>query len=375
MKGLPAGDDFRSPAHAPVVSARLGRWLGIAVGACFLTGLISHLLQHPPAWLPLPTRPVNLYRLTQGVHVLTGIAAVPLLLAKLWSVYPRLFARPPWRLPRRLVAHALERLSILILLGAVFFELTTGLFNVAQSYAWRFSFPAAHYAIAWITAGSLLIHIGVKLPTIRRALARPTGFAPEDSPGYHGRRAFLGTTAATAGAAVLATAGVTVPGLVRFSPLAWCSGRGPQGLPVNRTAAAAGVEVRDDWRLEITWPGGHRSITLAELAGMPQRSAVLPIACVEGWSASATWAGVPIVELLARLGAPTRRAVRVSSLDKGRYGASVLPAGHAADRLSLLALRLNGEPLSPDHGYPCRVIAPNRPGVLQTKWVTALEVL
>ncbi|MGI8955066.1 MAG: molybdopterin-dependent oxidoreductase [Nocardioidaceae bacterium] len=27
-----------------------------------------------------------------------------------------------------------------------------------------------------------------------------------------------------------------------------------------------------------------------------------------------------------------------------------------------------------DHGYPCRIIAPNRPGVLQTKWVTKLEV-
>ena len=32
------------------------------------------------------------------------------------------------------------------------------------------------------------------------------------------------------------------------------------------------------------------------------------------------------------------------------------------------------EPLDLDHGYPCRVIAPNRPGVLQTKWVASLEV-
>ncbi|MEJ7741097.1 MAG: molybdopterin-dependent oxidoreductase [Nocardioidaceae bacterium] len=28
-----------------------------------------------------------------------------------------------------------------------------------------------------------------------------------------------------------------------------------------------------------------------------------------------------------------------------------------------------------DHGHPCRIIAPNRPGVLQTKWVGRLEVL
>jgi DMSO/TMAO reductase YedYZ molybdopterin-dependent catalytic subunit len=40
----------------------------------------------------------------------------------------------------------------------------------------------------------------------------------------------------------------------------------------------------------------------------------------------------------------------------------------------LVALRLNGAVLHLDHGYPCRLIAPNRPGVLQTKWLAALTV-
>lgn len=44
------------------------------------------------------------------------------------------------------------------------------------------------------------------------------------------------------------------------------------------------------------------------------------------------------------------------------------------DPLTLLALTLNGRPLSLDHGFPARIIAPNRPGVLQTKWVHRLEV-
>jgi DMSO/TMAO reductase YedYZ molybdopterin-dependent catalytic subunit len=39
-----------------------------------------------------------------------------------------------------------------------------------------------------------------------------------------------------------------------------------------------------------------------------------------------------------------------------------------------LATSLNGEELDPDHGYPARIIAPNRPGVLQTKWVERIEV-
>ena len=50
------------------------------------------------------------------------------------------------------------------------------------------------------------------------------------------------------------------------------------------------------------------------------------------------------------------------------------PANFAADDRTLLALDLAGEPLSLDHGFPCRLIAPNRPGVLQTKWVSRLEV-
>ena len=35
----------------------------------------------------------------------------------------------------------------------------------------------------------------------------------------------------------------------------------------------------------------------------------------------------------------------------------------------MLALKVNGEDLSPDHGYPARVIVPALPGVHNTKWV------
>jgi len=68
--------------------------------------------------------------------------------------------------------------------------------------------------------------------------------------------------------------------------------------------------------------------------------------------------------------------VRVVSMEKaGFYATSELPAEFAADPLTLLALRLNGDELALDHGFPARIIAPNRPGVLQTKWVHRLEVI
>jgi len=368
----PKEEDFRSAAHHERVTARIGLWLGIAFTVCFLTGLLSHFIQKPPTWFYWPARPVNLFRITQGLHVIAGVAAIPLLLAKLWSVYPKLFGRPLVRsLP-----HALERASILVLSGAAFFELATGLFNVAQNYLWGFHFPAAHYAMAWVAIGSIFVHVAVKLPVIRRGLQRLNGEPEASSDGVLSRRGFLRSTALATGVAVVATAGATVPLLRDVSPLSWRSSRGPQGVPVNRTALAARVTedaLDPAWRLEVVTPGGTRTFSLAELSAMPQTTASLPISCVEGWSQSASWTGVRVADLL---GDWAGSDVRVESLEqRGGYRKSTLPGTHTGDPLTLLALRLNGEPLALDHGFPCRVIAPSRPGVLQTKWVARLEVL
>jgi DMSO/TMAO reductase YedYZ molybdopterin-dependent catalytic subunit len=80
--------------------------------------------------------------------------------------------------------------------------------------------------------------------------------------------------------------------------------------------------------------------------------------------------------VLAQAGAAgSDRTVDVESLQpQGRYRRSQLNPNHTADPDTILALRLNEEPLHIDHGYPVRLIGPNRPGVLQTKWVSGLEV-
>jgi DMSO/TMAO reductase YedYZ molybdopterin-dependent catalytic subunit len=118
------------------------------------------------------------------------------------------------------------------------------------------------------------------------------------------------------------------------------------------------------------------AFTLAEVRALPQHRAVLPIACVEGWSTTQTWEGVRVRDLLERAGAPTNAEVRVDSLQQHRsYRSSILDTDQARDDDTLLALRVNGEDLALDHGYPMRLIAPNRPGVNQTKWVSDLVVL
>jgi DMSO/TMAO reductase YedYZ molybdopterin-dependent catalytic subunit len=41
---------------------------------------------------------------------------------------------------------------------------------------------------------------------------------------------------------------------------------------------------------------------------------------------------------------------------------------------AILATHLNGERINIDHGYPVRLIAPDRAGVQNTKWLNAVEV-
>lgn len=357
------------------VTTRVGIALGVAVAVCFVTGLISHLIQHPQSWFYWPTRPVWLYRLTQGLHIIAGIAAIPLLIVKLWSVYPKLFERPIIGG----LARQLERASILVLMASMLFQFSTGLLNIAKWYAFDFFFTTSHYAMAYVAAGAVLVHIGVKLPVIRRALGEPLEEIPtgELRRGPTRRTVLAGTGIAAALATVL-TAGQTVPWLRKVSLLAPRSGDGPQGMPVNRTAREAGVidsAQSADYRLTVANGDKEKTFTLADLAAMPQSTHRLPIACVEGWSASADWSGVVLATLIEAVGGSPDSDVRMISLESGPYGRTTLPAPHARDPQTLIALTINGETLNLDHGYPCRLIAPSRPGVLQTKWLSRIEVV
>ena len=87
------------------------------------------------------------------------------------------------------------------------------------------------------------------------------------------------------------------------------SGQGPQGVPINRSAIAAGVlrSARSpDYRLTVTNGSTTRAFSLADLQAMPQATHRLPIACVEGWSVDAEWTGIVLADLVAAVGGVTR---------------------------------------------------------------------
>jgi DMSO/TMAO reductase YedYZ molybdopterin-dependent catalytic subunit len=374
---IPRPEDFTSAARGPATSARVGVWLGVTFTVCFVTGFWSHLQYAPPAWLPLGPSPSWLYRVTQGLHVISGVAAIPLLLVKLWSVFPRLFIRPPFAPIRAALLHGLERLSVLLLVGAAIFQLVSGSLNVVQWYPWEYSFRATHEALAWVAIGALAVHVAVKLPIIRSAFAPEDPAPADDAEDGPTRRTIVRAALGSSALAVLFTAGQTVPGLRRISVFGVRDGRGPQGLPVNRTARAAGaVAAASDPSFALEVRSGDRLVTLTrdQLTALPQRTHRLPIACVEGWSQTAEWTGPTVRDVLALVDAPEGSSALVQSMQtRGAFRASVLPAAFVDDDRTLLALKLNGEDLALDHGFPCRIIAPNRPGVLQTKWVRSLE--
>ncbi len=399
---------FRSPLRGPWLTSVFGLVLLVALPLITITGLLSYIAYAPqlgqaiPAdvgWLRLPlfawpTRPSWLYRLTQGIHVGLGLVIIPVVLAKLWSVIPRLFVWPP----ARSAAQLLERLSLLMLVGGILFEIVTGVLNIQYDYIFGFSFYDAHYFGAWVFITGFLMHIAIKLPRMvaglrslslrdvlrtNRADTRPEPADPdglvaadpaEPTMSRRGALALVGSGVLLIGAL---TVGQTVGGASRGAALLLPRGRGRGDFPVNKTAAAAGISresVGESWSLALR--GGPAVVMLdrAKLAGMPQSAARLPIACVEGWSTVQTWSGVRLAELARIAGVPAPRSARVVSLQRGgAFGEATLQANQIGDPDALLALRVNGADLSLDHGYPARIIVPALPGVHNTKWVAAIE--
>ncbi|MER6075559.1 molybdopterin-dependent oxidoreductase [Streptomyces sp. NPDC001817] len=399
---LPTSPGFwRSPLRGPWFTSLLGLVLLAGITVLFVTGLVSYAAYNPGlsrvndmtpdkgllgfylfAW---PTDPVWLYRLTQGVHVTLGITLIPVLLAKLWSVVPRLFTLPP----ARSLAHALERLSLVLLVGGGLFEFTTGVLNVQLDYVFPGSFYPLHFYGAWVFFAAFVAHAALKTPAAVRAVRRrrqeqsdlvsPRPAAPTVS-----RRGALGLVGGGSLLLFLTTVGQSLGGPFRRTALLAPHGTadpggGPNGFQINKTAAYAGITPADThedaWRLVVTGRTKTVRLSRAQLLRLPQHSASLPIACVEGWStADQWWRGVRLRDLAALVGYDGDPPdVLVESLQRhGAFRRAALRANQVADGRSLLALFVNGEELSPDHGHPARVIVPAAPGVLNTKWVGRL---
>lgn len=403
---------WRSPLRGLWLTSVLGSVLLASLPIVIVTGLLSYIAYGPqfgqaiPAdvgWLKLPTfdwptEPSWLYRLSQGLHVGLGLVLIPVVLAKLWSVIPRLFMWPP----SRSIAQVLERTSLLMLVGGILFEIITGVLNIQYDYIFGFSFYTAHYYGAWVFIAGFLVHIAIKIPRMctglrsmslrevmrtDRAATRSEPYEPDGLAAVDPKSATISRRGALAlvggGALFMAvlTAGQTIGGFTRHAALLLPRGRtrgsGPNDFQVNRTVVAAGItpeQTGERWRLTLTGGPTPVSIDRAALTAMTQHTARLPIACVEGWSTTETWTGVPLRELARLAGVPQPKSAYVQSMERrGAFSRATLQANQIVHPDTLLALRVNDAELSPDHGFPARIIVPALPGVHNTKWVESID--
>ncbi len=405
---------WRSPLRGPWLTSVFGLVLLVGIPVVFLTGLLSYAAYNPGlggpndltpnkgilgfylfAW---PTRPVWLYRLNQGVHVTLGLVLVPIVLAKLWSVIPKLFDWPPFGS----VAQLVERLSLLLLVGGIVFEMATGILNIQLFYAaLPFSFYTAHFYGAWVLMAAFVVHVLIRFGRMVQSLRSrslvaelrtPVGatepeppdpddlVSPDPAPATMSRRGILGLVGAGSLSLFVLSVGQTLGEpfrrLALLAPRGHQYGGGANDFPINKTAADRGIkpeETGPSWRLELVNGPFRRLLTRDDLMAMEQHTYELPIACVEGWSTNQTWTGVRLGDLARLNGTGEAAWVEVESLEReGAFRSVRLRRNQIFDPRSLLALRVNGEDISLDHGFPARVIVPANPGVHNTKWVNRM---
>ncbi len=136
---------------------------------------------------------------------------------------------------------------------------------------------------------------------------------------------------------------------------------------------------REDWHLEINGKVDHpRVLTFAELEAMPSIQQEVTLQCISnpvggGLNSNAVWTGVLLRDLLQSVGA-SKSAVQVTLIGADGFDDD-LPIEKVMDDETMLAYKMNGEPLPLKHGFPARLIVPNYVGEKSIKWITQIKVV
>jgi hypothetical protein len=126
------------------------------------------------------------------------------------------------------------------------------------------------------------------------------------------------------------------------------------------------------WRLAVEGAVAHPlDLRYADLEKLPHSSQVALLDCTGGWFARQQWTGVPLAALLD-----------AAELEGGAESVSVESVTGYGRRFSveharelLLATHVAGTPLAHGHGFPARLVVPDRRGFDWVKWVVRIRVL
>jgi hypothetical protein len=319
------------------VATRLGARTNVALlallAAAFLTGWVAFAYATAPA------------RWSLIVHATSGVAILLLL------PWKSMISRRGMQRPRG------GRWASIVLGALVLVSVLAGLAHSTGVLAWIGPFtPMEVHVGAAIAAVPLVIwHVAARRVRLRRAdLSRRTflrgGIA-------------IAVAAATYAASEVAVRAASLPGATRRFTGSYEAGSfQPEAMPVSSWMLDAVPEVgAATWRLRA----GGREWSYDEVFSFDDRITAT-LDCTGGFYSTQEWAGVRLDRLVERTAAVSIRVVSSTGYDR-RF-----PAGDTASLL--LATRVGGRPLDAGHGFPARLVAPDRRGFWWVKWVKAIEL-
>jgi Oxidoreductase molybdopterin binding domain len=141
-------------------------------------------------------------------------------------------------------------------------------------------------------------------------------------------------------------------------------------------------------RVETTARVPIREFALDKIKTLPRVEMVTELKCIEGWSDVVYWAGARFVDFIKEYGLGTRSGeapdparqaahlfdfVQLETSGGGYYvGLDVASALHPQ---TLLCYEMNGQPLTPGHGAPLRLVSPVKYGIKNIKRISTIRFL
>ncbi len=127
----------------------------------------------------------------------------------------------------------------------------------------------------------------------------------------------------------------------------------------------------DEWQLNVMKPDGSRQpVSLADIRALPKQDIVFDFKCIEGWSQVQHWSGVPLATFLSAFHLQEytqKKFIGLLTPDKKYYvGIDMQSALHPQ---TMLCYEMNGAPLTPEHGFPLRLIIPVKYGIKNLKCI------
>ena len=135
----------------------------------------------------------------------------------------------------------------------------------------------------------------------------------------------------------------------------------------------------NSWRLTVDGQVDNPfTLTYQELLALPAKQQYESLMCISNdvggqYMSNALWEGIPLVDFLQRAGVKTG-ATKIVFHAADDYTDSI-HLSKAIEPTTLLAIRMNGDTLPQEHGFPARMLVPGIYGMKHCKWLTRIEVV